>query len=289
MERLSGCRAAESSARIAPHAEEFWLVLHVSKYNQLGMGRFLIILLALAAICARRAPAGELSIAAASDLVFCLEELNKAFNKARPEIALKLITGASGNLFAQISHGAPFDVFLSADMRYPLELIKTGLASPESLTLYAIGHLVVWTASDAVNISSGIRSLTDPGIRKVAIANPEHAPYGRAAKAALAYFDVWDAVQEKLVFGENIAQAAHFVETGNADAGIVALSIVLAPGLSSTGRWIQVPDHAYPPLEQGAVVTRTGASNPASQVYIEFLRSPHARTIFDRFGFRRPQ
>jgi molybdate transport system substrate-binding protein len=253
------------------------------------MGHLLIILLAMATICGQTVRARELSIAAASDLVFCLEELNRAFNKAHPEIVLKLITGASGNLFAQISNGAPFDVFLSADMRYPLELIKAGLASRESLTLYAIGHLVVWTASDAVDISSGIQSLTAPRIRKVAIANPEHAPYGRAAKAALAYFDAWDAVQGKLVFGENIAQAAHFVETGNADAGIVALSIVLAPSLSSKGRWIEVPNHAYSPLEQGAVVTRNGAANPAAQVYIEFLRSADARTIFDRFGFRLPE
>jgi len=251
--------------------------------------RLIIIVLVVAAICAHTGPASELSIAAASDLVFCLEELNRAFNKAHPEIVLKLMTGASGNLFAQISHGAPFDIFLSADMRYPRELIKSGFAQPESLTLYAIGHLVVWTASDAVDISSGIQSLAVPAIRKVAIANPEHAPYGRAAKAALAYFGVWEAVQEKLIFGENIAQTAQFVETGNVDAGIVALSIVRAPALSSKGRWIEVPAHAYPTLEQGAVVTRTGASNPASRLYLEFLRTAEARTIFDRFGFRLPQ
>jgi molybdate transport system substrate-binding protein len=253
------------------------------------MGRLLIILLTMATICGQTARARELSIAAASDLVFCLEELNRAFHKAHPKIVLKSITGASGNLFAQISTGAPFDIFLSADMRYPRELIKAGLASPESLTLYAIGHLVVWTVSDAVDISTGIRSLAAPGIRTIAIANPEHAPYGRAAKVALAYFDMWDAVQERLVFGENIAQAAHFVETGNADAGIVALSIVLAPGLSSRGRWIAIPEHAHPPLEQGAVVTKHGAANPVAQIYIEFLRSAEARAIFDRFGFRLPQ
>jgi molybdate transport system substrate-binding protein len=147
-------------------------------------------------------------------------------------------------------------------VRNPLELIKAGLASPESLTLYAIGHLVVWTASDAVDISFGIQSLVAPRIRKLAIANPEYAPYGRAAKAALAYFDAWDAVQGKFVFGENIAQATHFVETGNADVGIVALSIVLAPSLSSKGRWIEAPDHAYSPLEQGAVVMRERCCEP---------------------------
>jgi molybdate transport system substrate-binding protein len=264
-------------------------VLPTCRCHKRGMGRYLMILLALATICAQTARGRELSIAAASDLVFCLEELNKTFHQAHPEIVLKSITGASGNLFAQISYGAPFDVFLSADMRYPLELIKAGLASRESLTLYAIGHLVVWTTSDAVDISSGVRSLASPGVRAIAIANPEHAPYGRAAKAALASFHLWDAVQDKLVFGENIAQAAHFVETGNADAGIVALSIVLAPGLSSKGRWIAIPEHVHPPLEQGAVVTRHGASNPAAQVYLDFLRSAEARGIFDRFGFRLPQ
>jgi Bacterial extracellular solute-binding protein len=166
------CRSSESFERIAPHVREFWLVSHISRYNERGMGRLLIILLAMATICGQTVRARELSIAAASDLVFCLEELNRAFNKSHREIVLKLITGASVNLFAQISNGAPFDVFLSADMRYPLELIKAGLASREPLTLYAIGHLVVWTASDAVDISSGIQSLAAPRIRKVAIAIP---------------------------------------------------------------------------------------------------------------------
>ena len=120
-------------------------------------------------------------------------------------------------------------------MRYPRELIKAGLADKESLTLYAIGHLVVWTASDEIDISTGVAALTSGAVRKVAIANPEHAPYGRAARAALEHFNLWDALKGKLVFGENIAQTAQFVETGNADAGIVALSIVLAPNLKSKG------------------------------------------------------
>jgi molybdate transport system substrate-binding protein len=283
--------------KTAPHAQRllalirpafFGLVLYIYKYIDLGMLRIPLIFFAMAVTCGQ-ARSGELSIAAASDLVFCLEELNRDFSKAHPEIAVKLITGASGNLFAQISNGAPFDVFLSADMRYPLELIKAGLAEGKSLTLYAIGHLVVWTANEAIDISSGISSLAGQKIRKIAVANPEHAPYGRAAKAALEYFGVWNAVQEKLVFGENIAQAAQFVETGNADVGIVALSIVLAPSLSSKGHWVDVPDYAYPRLEQGLVVTRSGASNPASQLYVDFLGSAAARTIFNRFGFRLPQ
>lgn len=253
------------------------------------MHRVLVILLSVAIVCNRGARAGELSIAAASDLVFCLEDLHRAFAKVHPDITLRATTGASGNIFAQINNGAPFDVYLSADMRYPRELIKAGLADEGSLTLYAIGHLVVWTASDEIDISEGVRSLTRGSVHKVAIANPEHAPYGRAARAALEYFNLWDVLKGKLVFGENIAQTAQFVETGNADAGVVALSIVLAPNLKWKGRWIAVPEHAYPPLEQGAVITKAGTTNPASAAYIEFLASREARRIFDRFGFRLPE
>jgi molybdate transport system substrate-binding protein len=264
-------------------------VLYIQKYIESGVRGVLIFLLALGISGAHRSLGSELSVAAASDLVFCLEELNQAFCKAHPEITIKSTTGASGNIFAQISNGAPFDIFLSADMRYPLELIKAGLAEKESLTLYAIGHLVVWTAKEELDLSEGIRSLTSRAIRRVAIANPEYAPYGRAAKAALMYFDLWLPLQEKLVFGENIAQTAQFVETGNADAGIVALSIVLAPALNSKEHWIEVPEHAHPHLEQGAVITKAGTLNPASAAYIEFLGSTEARRIFDRFGFRLPR
>jgi molybdate transport system substrate-binding protein len=254
-----------------------------------GMYRILIIMFAVALIGGPGAQSAELSIAAASDLVFCLEEINRAFGKAHPEIALKFTTGASGSIFAQISNGAPFDVFLSADARYPRELIEASLAEKESLTIYAIGHLVVWTAKEEIDISSGIASLASGAIRKVAIANPEHAPYGRAAKAALEHYDLWDALKDKLVFGENVAQTAQFVETGNADAGIVAMSIVLAPALRSTGNWMGIPEHAYPRLEQGVVITKTGALNPASAIYVEFLGSAEARNIFDRSGFRLPR
>lgn len=233
--------------------------------------------------------AAELSVAAASDLVFCLEELNKAFSKGHPEVRVKSTTGASGNIFAQISHGAPFDIFLSADMRYPRALIDAGLADEKSLTVYAVGHLVVWTMSDNIDVSAGVASLQTDAVRKVAIANPEHAPYGRAAKAALEHFGLWKALQGKLVFGENIAQTAQFIETGNADAGIVALSLVVAPRLAGKGHWTEIPEHSYPRLEQGAVMTQTGALNPAAAIYISFLRSEEAREIFERFGFRLPR
>ena len=231
----------------------------------------------------------SVSVAAAADLVYCLEELNATFQKAHPEIELKSSTGASGNFFAQIKNGAPFDVFLSADVNYPKELIKAGLADEKSLQLYAIGHLVVWTTLDIVDVSKGVASLSAPTLGKVAIANPEHAPYGRAAKAAIEHAKLWDAIKDKVVYGENIAQTAQFVETGNADAGIVALSLVLSPKLTKKGKWTEVPESDYPTLEQAAVLTKKGANNPAAGQYLEFLRTPEARAVFDRYGFRLPQ
>jgi len=178
-----------------------------------------------------------LSIAAASDLVYCLEELNTTFQKAHPAVALKVSTGSSGNFFAQIQHGAPFDIFLSADMKYPGELIQAGLADSSSLTLYAIGHIVLWSMRADIEVARGLEILRDEKITKVAIANPTHAPYGRAARAALEHFKLWETIQPKLVLGENIAQTAQFIQTGNVDAGIVALALVVSPKLKNAGKY----------------------------------------------------
>jgi molybdate transport system substrate-binding protein len=230
-----------------------------------------------------------LSIAAAADLVYCLDELNAEFRKAHPEVALKVSTGASGNLFAQIQNGAPFDVFMSADMKYPEELVKAGLADSSSLTLYAIGHLVVWSIDPTIGVERGLELLRDTGIKKIAIANPEHAPYGRAAKAALIHGKIWDAIRSKIVLGENIAQTAQFVQTGNVEVGIVALSLVLSPKLSNAGKFYEIPEGNYPRLEQGAVLTNTGRGKPAAEAYLNFIRSDKARAVFNRYGFRLPQ
>ncbi len=250
--------------------------------------RPLLALILLAAAWPLRA-AETVSIAAASDLVYCLDDLNAAFQKAHPDIALTSATGASGNIFAQIKNGAPFDIFLSADVNYPRELIKAGLADEKSLQPYAIGHLVIWTVREGVDLSAGLPALAAADLRKVAIANPEHAPYGRAAKAALENAKLWDTIKDKIVYGENIAQTAQFVETGNADAGIVALSLVLSPKLAKKGTWVEVPENAFPRLEQAAILTKKGAANPAAATYLEFLRSQEARAIFEKFGFRLPQ
>jgi molybdate transport system substrate-binding protein len=235
------------------------------------------------------APEQTLTIAAAADLVFCLDVLNHDFQAAHPGADLKVSSGSSGNFFAQIETGAPFDVFLSADMKYPRDLVKAGFAEEKTLTPYALGRIVLWTTSPAVDLMGGLDSLRAADIKKIAIANPDHAPYGRAAKEALEHEKLWDAVQGKLVVGENIAQTAQFVQTGNVDAGIVALSLVVAPTNKGVGKYVEIPDAFHAPLEQGLVITRHGKDNPLAAGYLEFLRSKAARATFDAYGFRLPQ
>lgn len=230
----------------------------------------------------------SLSLAAASDLVYCLEELNAEFEKIHPAVTLKVSVGSSGNFFAQIQNGAPFDLFLSADVKYPQALINAGLADSSSLTVYAVGRIVLWTVQPELDVARGLSILREDEVKKLAIANPAHAPYGRAAQAALEYHKMWKEIQPKIVLGENIAQAAQFVETGNVDAGIVALALVLAPKLKNTGKFFEIPEASYPRMDQAAILTNKGRENPAARAYLKFLRSQQARNIFDRYGFRLP-
>jgi molybdate transport system substrate-binding protein len=238
-----------------------------------------------------RVPAAEtnvIALAAASDLVFCLEELNAQFTQSHPGTVCRVTTGSSGNFFAQIQRGAPFDVFLSADISYPRKLAEAGHAEAASLTSYAIGRIVLWTVKTNLPVELGLGVLTRPEVRRVALANPEHAPYGQAARAALQKANLWTPLQPKLVLGDNIAQTAQFVESGHVEAGLVALSLVSAPKLKGTGTWWLVPEEFHPRLEQAAILTRRGTNNPAARAYLQFLRSPSARAVLDHFGFQPP-
>lgn len=244
--------------------------------------------LLFAAVCTPAVIAAQpqsLTIAAASDLAYCMDELNAEFQRQHPDADLKTTTGASGNFFAQIKAGAPFDVFLSADIAYPRELIKAGLAEEASLLRYATGHLALWTAREGVDLSAGLQALASSTIRRIAIANPDTAPYGRAARAALQSAGMWNAVQDRLVFGENIAQTAQFVQSGNADIGLVSLSLLKAPKMAGIGHHVAVPEALHPPLEQAGVITHLGRDNPLASAYLRFLASPAARAVFDRYGF----
>lgn len=227
-----------------------------------------------------------LYIAAASDLTFCLPDLEQAFKRQFPNLDIKTSFGASGNFVAQISKGAPFDIFMSADVRYSEALIQAGLAEADTLTHYATGHIALWSVHDLPDINNGLMILTRPQFRRIAIANPEHAPYGQAALRALESAGVWAAIERKIVRGENIAQTMQFVQTGNADIGIVAVSLLKQPALAGT-RYFEIPQQYYPPIKQTVVVTRRGANWQVARQFVSFLATPEAQDIFARFGLRR--
>jgi molybdate transport system substrate-binding protein len=230
----------------------------------------------------------RLSVAAAANFVYVLEPLRAEFKRSAPEIELTLTTGASGNLVAQIMKGAPFDVFLSADTEYPRELIKAGGAEEKSFTLFTVGRLVLWTTRADLDLTTVPEAIYQPKLKRLAIANPRTAPYGRAALEALRKLGLGPRAEPKLVYAENITQTAQFVETGNADAGFVALSLVRASRLQSQGRWIEVNESLYPPLEHAGVVTHHGAKNAAATRYLAFLLSPAAQAILEKYGYRSP-
>lgn len=238
-------------------------------------------LLVFPLLCAGPAlAAGPLRIAAAADLAPCMPALNAGFGG---EASVTVTIGASGNFHAQIRNGAPFDVFLSADTAYPQALAGAGLADSASLYVYALGQLVLWSADPRLDAGRGLKLLTDPAVRRIAIASPEIAPYGRAAKAALQQAGLWEQLQGKLVFGENVAQTMQFVESGNAQAGLVSKAHLR----DRPGGWV-LPAGSYPALEQGAIVTARGQANPASARYLQFLRSERGRALLAGCGFLLP-
>ena len=248
----------------------------------------ILLTLTIAVLWPKPSPADTVAIAAAADLTYCIEDLNQAYRHDHPGTEIKVSTGSSGNFYTQIQHGAPYDVFLSADISYPKKLVDEGLADASSLTLYAVGRLALWTTKPTiVNLDNGIDVLRDPAVKHIAIANPEFAPYGRAAKSALETAGLWKEIQSRLVMGENISQTAQFVQSGNADAGFVALSLLYTPALRHLGRYIEVDPKLYPPLQQGFVLTKTGTGNSAARDYLQFLGTQPARAIFDQYGFKK--
>lgn len=234
------------------------------------------------------AAAEKVSIAAAANLIYALDSLSAEFKKTEPTTAVTVVTGASGSLVAQIQNGAPFDVFLSADLEYPEKLVALGMADAQSFTKFAVGRLVIWTTRSDTDLTSLPALISDPKVKKIAVANLITAPYGKAAHDTLTKLGLWQAAASKIVIGENITQTAQFVETGNADVGFVAMSLVLSPRLKDKGRWHEIDATLHSPLEQAAVITKRGERNPAAARFLEFLRGPEARTVLERFGYRVP-
>jgi molybdate transport system substrate-binding protein len=230
----------------------------------------------------------EIRIAAAADLKFAMAELAAQFEK-QTGTKVDITYGSSGNFFSQIQNGAPFDLFFSADIDYPEKLEAAGLAEAHTLYRYAVGRIVIWVPAETkIDLSKlGWSALLNPSVQKIAIANPEHAPYGRAAVAALRAAGIYDQVKAKLVYGENISQAAQFVQSGNAQAGILAMSLTLTPGMNDGKSWA-IPAHMHPSIEQEAVVLRGAKDKDAARAFLGYVQSAHGQAVLQRYGFALP-
>ncbi len=240
---------------------------------------------------AQKTETREITVAAAADLKFALDEIVQEFQKQHADTKINVSYGSSGNLFAQIDNGAPFDLFLSADIDFPKKLVERKKADADSLFPYAVGQVAIWVPNDSlIDVQQlGMQALLAPSVHKIAIANPEHAPYGRAAVAAMKKLGVYDQVAGKLVLGENIAQAAQFVESHAADIGLVALSLAVSPKMKAAGRYWEVPLDAYPQLEQGGVILSATKQPELARQFREMLVSPEGRATLRRYGFIMPE
>ena len=228
----------------------------------------------------------KITIAAAADLKFALDEIVVMFKNSHPAAQIQTIYGSSGKFSAQIRQGAPYDIYFSADIAYPRALEAEGLGASEVQT-YGVGRIVLWSPErDAGKMT--LADLADPSILKIAIANPQHAPYGKRAEEALKAAGVWEKVQAKLVYGENIAQTAQYVQSGNAQVGIIALSLALSPELARQGSYVLIPDKLHQPLQQGYIITRRAADNPLAREFERFMASKESRAIMMRYGFGLP-
>jgi len=229
--------------------------------------------------------AQSVTIAAAADLRFVMNELSAEFKKTNPDIHIETIYGSSGNLFQQIVNKAPFDIFFSADISYPEKLDSLCLTGTTP-KLYAIGHLVLWSAK--LDVTKGIGLLATDEVKKIAIANPRLAPYGKRAIDCLKYYNLFDQVKDKIAQGENVSQAAQFVLTGNAEVGLIALSLALSPEMRSKGNYYSIDESSYSKLEQAYVIIKGSETNQNVLKFIQFIETDHARALFGKYGFNLP-
>jgi len=248
------------------------------------MKKRIIVIIGLLWVFPLAAFADEITVAAAANVQFTLEDLKAEFTK-ETGIGVKAVIGSSGKLTSQVENGAPFDVFLSADMKYPAKIYKDGF-SLEAPKVYAYGVLILWTMKD-MDLSKGITVLGDPSIQKIAIANPELAPYGREAVNSLKFYKLYDKLQKELVLGESISQANQFITTGAADIGFTAKSIVLAPNMKGKGKWVDIDPQSYKPIAQGVIVLKYGQQNHLkdAEAFYNFIFSAPAQEIFKKYGY----
>jgi molybdate transport system substrate-binding protein len=248
----------------------------------------LLVTLVVALPVARAVHAQKIRVAAAADLKFAIQDVAAQFEK-QSGTKVDVTYGSSGNFFSQLQNGAPFDLFFSADIDYPRKLEAAGLAEPGTLYEYAVGRIAIWVPADAkVDVArQGWKALLDSSVQKIAIANPEHAPYGRAAVTALQKAGIYEQVKPKLVYGENISQAAQFVQSGNAQAGILAMSLAVSPGMKGGKLW-EIPADMHPPIEQAAVVLKSSRNKDGARAFLEFVKSEAGRKTLSKYGFTIP-
>jgi molybdate transport system substrate-binding protein len=240
-------------------------------------------------LCCARTQSQEITVAAAADLKFAMGELAANFEKQTGN-KVNVTYGSSGNFFSQIQNGAPFDLFFSADVDYAKKLEANGQAEPGTLYPYAVGRIVIWTPPGVkVDVSTqGMNALLDSAIQKIAIANPAHAPYGRAAVAAMKKAGVYEKAEPKLVYGDNISQAAQFAQSGNAQAGIIALSLAISPVMKDSGKMWLIPAELHPPIEQAAIVVKSSQKKEAAKAFLEYVKSVAGKAVMDKYGFTTP-
>jgi molybdate transport system substrate-binding protein len=255
----------------------------------MNLNRLLVAVGLFLGLGSRLTPAQEITVAAAADLQFAMQEVGARFQQESGK-TVKLIYGSSGNFAQQLQNGAPFDMFFSANLDYPRQLEGAGLTEPGTLYQYAIGKIVVWVPNASkLDVSSGLKALLDPSIKKIAIANPEHAPYGKAAVAAMQKENIYEQVKNKFVLGENISQTASFVASGSADVGVVALSLALSPNMKDKGRYAEVPAGDYPAIEQACVIMRSSKNKDVAEQFLKFVQSLPIRDLLQKYGFAIPR
>jgi molybdate transport system substrate-binding protein len=229
----------------------------------------------------------EVLVAAAADLKFAMDSVVAVFSRQNPTITVKVVYGSSGNFFQQISNSAPFDLFFSADIDYPAQLQQQHKTLSDVKT-YGTGQLVLWSKTLDPNPEK-MNTLLNSAIKKIAIANPAHAPYGKRAEESLRYYQLYDKIKDKLVIGENIAQTAQYAQSGAADIGIIALSLALSPTMQQAGgKYWLIPAGSHQPLQQGYVLLSHAKGNAGAEKFAGFFSSPAAAAVLKNFGFGQP-
>jgi molybdate transport system substrate-binding protein len=248
--------------------------------RRLGLMAFLVAVF-ISQMCVAR----EITVAAAADLQFAMQDIADRFQKETGK-TIKLTYGSSGNFFQQIQNGAPFDMFFSANLDYAKKLEAAGLTEPGSYYQYANGKIVIWVRNESkLDLNPGMQALLDPSVKKIAVANPEHAPYGQAAVAAMQNQKIYEKVKDKFVLGENISQTASFVVSGSADVGIVALSLALSPNMKDKGRYAEIPSDEYPAIEQACVILGSSKSKETARQFLSFVKTAAIADVLRSYGF----